>query len=72
MSAHQINHSIDRSSAAKVNVLGLLLFLMGAPHIYEIFKRQAVMTRSANLLTVNRLILIAAVLAALIEIYTLA
>jgi len=71
MGAHRVSPQSNKPAAPKVSVLGLLFFMLGTPHIYEVFKRQSVIARPATLLPFSRMILIAATIAVLFELSTL-
>jgi hypothetical protein len=71
MSAHQVSSQSNQSTAPKLSVLGLLFFMLGTPPIYEVFQRQSVITRAANLVLFNRMILMAAAIAVMVELSTL-
>lgn len=42
MTTHRINTPISQSRPVSVSILGLIFFLLGAPHIYSAFKGRSV------------------------------
>jgi uncharacterized membrane protein YidH (DUF202 family) len=69
MTTNRVTYGLSQSESPRVNVLGILFFLLGTPHLYEAFKRQRKSPRpfSFNITSYGAVMLMAAIVAALVE-----
>lgn len=68
MATHEIQPNInDRSSLPKTNVLGIIFFLFGAPHIYGALKQGLVVPERFTTARYVMVALIAGAIASIIE-----
>jgi hypothetical protein len=68
MSANQATRQLkQRPSSPRVSILGVLFFLLGMPHIYQVFSRKVNLPKVQSGLPYGRLVMAAAVLAILLE-----
>lgn len=71
MGPNQAVHRGDQSATPRVSVIGVLFFLLGTPHIYESLRRQSLVVRQKIAIPYGRMVLLAAILAALLELSAL-
>ena len=68
MSTNQSNLYVRQpDSPNKLNILGLLFFLMGAPHLYSVVRRWNTTPRLGHLSRYGRLVLLAGAIATILE-----
>lgn len=67
MTTQPLNSQFDAVTPAKMNVLGLAFFMMGAPHIYGAMKQRRDRQSQAATFSYWNLVCLAVALAAILE-----
>ena len=67
MTTRQISNDVGQPGLPTANILGIILFLLGAPHLYAFLKRPTGVPRQTNTGRYAMVVLLAGLFAGLLE-----